>query len=308
MNNKHSLWVERYRPQTLDQYVFHDETQKIIIERMIADQTIPHLLLSGVQGSGKTTLAHILIRSLNMDETDVLEMNASDENSVDDMREKVTSFVTTFAMGNFKIVLLEEADRLTANAQDALKRITEAYSETTRFILTCNHAHRIVPPIRSRLQEMHFAKPDRDSVLLCVAEILSKENVRCSPNLLDSYVSLGYPDIRKVINLLQQNTVNGKLLPITQAATSDYKFKLLDLLEAGNWVEMRKLTCSQVSAEEWEDVYRFLYENLNKVPKFKTKETWEAGIVVIADYLDKHGRVADPEINAAAMFIRLGQL
>jgi replication factor C small subunit len=307
-NKKHKLWTEVYRPQTIEEYVFHDTEQEQKFREMIHDQTIPQLLLSGVQGSGKTTLAQILIRELHIDDIDVLVINASDENSVDIMRDKIKSFVSTFAMSTFKIVLLEEADYLTANAQAILRRLTEEYSDTSRFILTCNYDNKIIPALKSRCQHFRFHKPDRDAVLLYVGTVLHKENIKCTLELLDSYVSLGYPDIRKVINLLQQNTINGKLLPITQAETSDYKFKLLDLLEQGNWIEIRNLTCSQVSAEEWDDVYEFLYTNLSKVPKFSKKETWESGIVIIADHLDKHGRSTLPQINAAAMFIKLEQL
>lgn len=306
--DKHALWVERYRPQTLEEYVFHDEQQSAAIQRMVNDQTIPHLLLSGVQGSGKTTLAKILVRLLHIEETDVLVINASDENSVDVMRDKIKSFVTTFAMGTFKVVNLEEADYLSPNAQAILRQLMEEYSDTARFILTCNYENKIIPAIKSRCQQFRFSKPDRDKVTEFVANILVQEKIKFGLEQLDGYVAVGYPDIRKIINLLQQNSIDGKLLPLTQAETSDYKFKLLDLIETGDWFEARKLACAQVSSEEWEDVFKFLYENLGKSPSFAQKDKWEAGIVVIADHLYKHGIVADPEINAAAMFIRLGQL
>lgn len=306
--DKHKLWVEAYRPQTLEEYVFHDDQQAMVVQRMINDQSIPHLLLSGVQGSGKTTLAKILVRLLHIEETDVLVVNASDENSVEIMRDKIKSFVTTFAMGTFKVINLEEADYLSPNAQAVLRQLMEEYSDTTRFILTCNYENKIIPAIKSRCQQFRFSKPDRDKVTEFVANILVLEKIKFGLEQLDGYVAVGYPDIRKIINLLQQNSIDGKLLPITQVETADYKFKLLDLIETGDWVEARKLTCAQVSSEEWEDVFKFLYENLEKSPSFAQRDKWEAGIVVIADHLYKHGIVADPEINAAAMFIRLGQL
>ena len=306
--DKHALWVEKYRPQNIDDYVFHDEHLFRFIQRAVIDQTIPHLLLSGIQGSGKTTLAKILISVLHIEETDVLVVNASDENSIDDMRDKIKSFVTTFALGKFKIVNLEEADYLSKPAQAVLRQMMEEYSDTARFILTCNYEHKIIPALISRCQQFRFMKPDRDKVAEFVANILVLEKIKFSLEQLDGYVAVGYPDIRKIINLLQQNSIDGKLLPITQAATSDYKFQLLDLIETGDWFEARKLACAQVSSEEWEDVYKFLYENLSKSPSFAIRDKWEAGIVVIADHLYKHSMVADPEINAAAMFIRLGQL
>lgn len=309
MNNKHSLWVEKYRPQTLSDYVFHDTNQKIAIERMVADRSIPHLLLSGVQGSGKTTLSIVLINELDMDDTDVLTINASDENNVDTIRDKIKSFVSTFAMGDFKIVHLEEADYLTPNAQAVLRRMMEEFSESARFILTCNYENKIIPAVKSRCQHFRFTKHNIDDVTESVAKILLEEHIGFDLDLLDKYVRVGYPDIRKIINTLQQNSNQGKLLPmVSEHQVGDYKFELLDLLQNDDWNGARTLTCGEVAAEEWEDVYKFLYENLDKAPKFSTQSKWEEGIVVIADHLYKHSLVADPEINAAAMYIRLGQI
>lgn len=308
MDTKHKIWVEKYRPQNLTEYVFHDEQLHRSVEHMLIDQTIPHLLLSGCSGSGKTTLAKILVKELGILDEDLMVINASDENSVDVMRDKIKSFITTFAMGKFKVINLEESDYLSPNSQAVLRQLMEEFSDTSRFILTCNYENKIIPAIKSRCQQFRFVKPDRDKVAEFVANILVLEKIKFTLDQLDSYVAVGYPDIRKIINLLQQNSIDGKLLPITQTETSDYKFQLLDLIETGDWFEARKLACSQVSSEEWEDVFKFLYENLYKSPSFATKEKWEAGIVVIADHLYKHSLVADPEINAAAMFIRLGQL
>lgn len=307
-NNKHALWVEKYRPQNLTEYVFHDNQQQTAIQRMINDQTIPHLLLSGIQGSGKTTLAKILVKELGIFDEDLMVINASDENSVEVMRDKIKSFVTTFAMGTFKVINLEEADYLSQNAQAVLRQLMEEYSDTARFILTCNYENKIIPAIKSRCQHFRFSKPDRDKVAEFVANILVLEKIKFSLEQLDGYVAVGYPDIRKIINLLQQNSIDGKLLQMTQAETSDYKFELLDLIQSGNWLEARKITCAEVSSEEFEDVYRFLYDNLDKSPSFSIRDKWEAGIVIIADHLYKHSLVADGEINFAACMIRLGQL
>ena len=307
--NKHKLWVERYRPQTLEDYIFHDDNQRIAIEIMIADGSIPHLLLSGVQGSGKTTLALILIKALGVDRMDVLTLNASDENSVDVMRDKIKAFISTYAMGDFKIVHLEEADYVSLAGQAVLRRMMEEYADSARFILTCNYENKIQPAIKSRCQQFRFNKHDITDVTESVAEILIQEHVKFDLGLLDKYVRVGYPDVRKVINLLQQNSRSGTLLPlVSESEAGDYKFKLLEYIETDNWLGARKLACGEVSAEEWEDVYRFLYENLEKSPKFATTAKWESGIVVVADHLYKHSICADPEINAAAMFIRLTQI
>lgn len=307
--NNHTLWVEHYRPKNLDDYVFHDDALKRAILRMIKDQSIPHLLLSGVQGSGKTTLAKILIRELEIDDIDVLTINASEENSVDVMREKIKNFVSTFAMGTFKIVHLEEADYITPNGQAILRNMMETFNETTRFILTCNYEHRIIPAIISRCQHFRFKAGNKDDITEYVATILVKEGVHFDLDVLDKYVSIGYPDVRKVVNLLQQNTVEGNLHETnTSAEGGDYKFQLLEKLEIDHWDEARDICCSTVVAEEWEEVYRFLYENLHKSKKFQSKEKWEAGIVAIAEHLYKHGICADPEINAAALFITLSTI
>lgn len=306
---KNKLWVEKYRPQNLNEYVFQNANQKTTFERMIEEKNIPHLLLSGTQGSGKTTLAQILTREMGLDETDILVLNASDENSVDVIREKIKNFISTFALSDFKIVHLEEADYITAAGQGIMRRLMEEFSDTARFILTCNYDNKIIPPIRSRCQHFRFKSPDRVSVTEYVAKILLKEDVRFDLDLLDKFVSTGYPDVRKIVNLLQQNSIDGDLQPFESGGEAgDYKFDLLDTMEQGNWVEARKLVCGNVSAEEWEDVYRFLYENLHKAPSFRDTTKWENGIVVVADHLHKHSLVADPEINAAAMFIRLSTI
>lgn len=307
--DKHKLWVEKYRPKTIDQYIFQDPQQKASIMRMINDKSIPQVLLSGVQGSGKTTLAHILIASMEADPSDVLIVNASDERGIDTFRDKIKSFATTMPVGTFKIVLLEEADALTPDAQKALKRFMEEYADTARFILTCNHDNKIIPPIKSRCAHFHFKAADKNDIAEYCITILAREKVTFELELLDKYIAYGYPDVRKIVNTLQQNAVDGAIqTPRFEGTTGDYKFKLIDLIEANKWVEARKLVCASATSDEWEDVYRFLYENISRSPKFMDKDKWEEAIVVVAEHLYKHSLVADPEINAAAMFIRLGQL
>lgn len=306
---KHYIWCEKYRPKTVEQYIFHDQNLKAAVYRMIADQSIPHLLLSGTAGSGKTTLAQILINALNIDSTDVLTINASDEKGIDTFRDKVKMFSTSLALGRFKIIHLEEADMLTPAAQAALKMFMEEMNEYVRFILTCNTVSKIIVPIRSRCQEFFFKAADYNDVTETMVNILASEHVMFDLDLLDKYVTYGYPDIRKVINMLQQNTVNGTLLPPNTAGeVGDYKFKLIDAIESNRWVEARKIVCAGVSEGEWETLYRFLYENINRAPKFQDTSKWEEAIVIIAEHLYKHTISADPEICMAACFIRLGQL
>lgn len=308
-NSKHQLWCEKYRPATLDEYVFHDESHKKAFTQMVIDKTIPHLLLSGVQGSGKTTIAQILINELDFESTDVMVINASDENSVDNMREKIKNYISTFAMGEFKIVLLEEADYLSQPAQAVLRKYMENPDTPARFILTCNYDSKLMPAIKSRTQHYRFQAGDKNEIAEFCAKILIAEKVEFDLDKLDTYVAVGYPDIRKIINLLQQNSLSGHLLnQSNQAEAGDYKFALLDLISADKWNEARILACGQVAHEEWDEVYRFLYENLHKSAKFdptKSQDNWNAGQLAIAEHLYKNSIVSDPEINAAAMFIKL---
>ncbi len=309
MADKHALWVEKYRPKTLDEYIFHDPSHEKAFRGMVRDKTIPHLLLSGVQGAGKTTIAHILINALDIDDTDLMIINASDENNVDTVRERVKSFVTTYAMGDFKIVLMEEADYMSMAGQAILRRLMEDYANEARFILTCNYEHKIIPALKSRCGAGHFRfkAPNRDDVTEFVAKILLTEKVNFNIELLDKYVAAGYPDIRVIIGMLQKNTHDNKLHALTESTDGDYKFQLLDLLERGDWVGARKLTCANVAAEEWEDVFTFLYENIHRCPTF-SQDKWEEGIVIINDHMIKHTFASDPELNAAALWIRLGQV
>lgn len=306
--NKSTIWCEKYRPSTMDTYIFHDVTHRKTITRMVDDGIIPHLLLSGIQGSGKTTLAKLLCSSLGVDEMDVMILNASDENSVDVMRDKLKSFVSTYAMGAFKVVVLDEADYISQAGQAILRHMLENNSDNVRFILTCNYENKIINPLKSRLQHLRFTAPNINDITELVATILVREGVSFELDELDAYITVGYPDIRKTINLLQQNTIDGILLSPTSSDSeaSDYKFALLDLMENGNWIAARTLVCNNVLGEEWYDLYKFLYENLHKAKRFKQDTSnWEQGMLQIAEHAYKHELVAAPEINATSLFIQL---
>lgn len=307
-STKNKLWCEKYRPTNVNEYLFHDKNQKTSIERKIDEKNIPHLLFSGVQGSGKTSLAFVIINELEIDDTDVLTINASDENSVEVIRDKIKSFITTFAFGDFKVVHLEEADYITPNGQGVLRRMMEEYSDVARFILTCNYENKIIPAIKSRCQHYRFKAGDRDQITEHTAKILINEGVKFDLNTLDDYISAGYPDVRKIINLLQQYTVNSSLMPIKDAETSgDYKFKLLEKLSNNDWNGAR-VVLNQIDGESWEEMYSFLYQNLHKCPKFNEQEKRDMAIIIIADYMNSHVVSSDPELNATAMFIKLSQI
>jgi DNA polymerase III delta prime subunit len=307
MSRKNILWVEKYRPQNINEYIFHDELLKKKIISIINSNDLPHILLSGVQGSGKTTLSNIILNELNVNKNDILRINASDETGVDSMRDKIKSFAQTYAHGKFKVVQLEECDYLTHNAQATLRTMMEDYSENCRFIGTCNYENKIIPALKSRMQHFHFKNPNIDDILIKMGEILSNENIYFDIDVLSTYVSIAYPDIRKIINLLQQNSIDGKLqFPNNNESEIDYKFKLLDLIVKKDIRSARKLVASSVSRDEYEDFYRFLYMNVDKLTKNVDKQ--ESIIVIISNYLYKHSIVADPEINAAACLIEISMV
>ena len=228
------LWVEKYRPKKIDGYVFRDEHQRKQIETWIKDRSIPHLLLSGSAGIGKTTLAKILINELSIEEYDVLEINASRTNSVDDVRDKITNFVQMIPFGPFKVVLLDEADYLSPNAQAALRGVMEEYHATARFILTCNYPNRIIPAIHSRCQGFHVERTDLTEFTARVATVLVDEAVDFDLETLDNYVKVTYPDLRKCINLVQQNVSEGNLNAPNKGdqGEADWKFDMVELFNA----------------------------------------------------------------------------
>jgi replication factor C small subunit len=301
------LWVEKYRPKTVDGYVFRDEAQKSQILGWIKDQSIPHLLFSGNAGIGKTTLAKLLLNELNTNPLDILEINASRTNSVDDVRDKITNFIQMIPFGDFKCVLLDEADYLSPNAQAALRGVMEEYHETARFILTCNYPNKIIPALHSRCQGFHIAKVDQTEFTARVATILITEDVTPDLDTLDTYVKATYPDLRKCINTVQMNSVDGVLVKPNEGDTgeADWKLSMVELFKAGKITEARKLLCGAVRPEEMEDIYRWLYENLEI---FGSEDNQDTAVLIIKQGLVDHTLVVDPEINLAATLIRLARI
>jgi DNA polymerase III delta prime subunit len=301
------LWVEKHRPKKIDGYVFRDDHQRKQIETWIKDRSIPHLLLSGNAGIGKTTLAKILINEIGIEDYDVLEINASRTNSVDDVRDKITNFVQMIPFGPFKVVLLDEADYLSPNAQAALRGVMEEYHATARFILTCNYPNRIIPAIHSRCQGFHVERTDLTEFTARVATILVDEAIDFDLETLDSYVKVTYPDLRKCINLVQQNVNEGKLAAPNKGdqGEADWKFDMVELFTAGKITEARKMLCGKIRAEEIEEVYRWLYDNLGI---FGSEENQDKAILIIKAGLVDHTLIADPEINLAATLVKLAKL
>ena len=253
------LWTEKYRPKTINEYVFRDDSHRKQIVSWIKEGSIPHLLMSGSPGIGKTSLAKVLLNELHIEDYDVLEVNASRETGIDFIRDKIIPFISMIPFGPFRVVILDEADRLSQQAQDSLKGIIEEYSLHARFILTCNNPNRVQHPIKSRCNTMHFNSIDQTEFTARAATILVTEGIDFDLDILDTYVKVTYPDLRSCIKLLQTNSTTGKLLnPRDEdAGVSDYKVDMVELFKKGKIKEARQLLCAKAPAEDMESIFRW---------------------------------------------------
>ena len=298
----HSLWVEKYRPTTMDTYI-GNEHLKSKVSVYLESGDLPHLLLYGRAGTGKTTLAKLLVNNI---ECYYLYINASDENNVETVRTKVKQFASTMGFKDMKIVILDECDYITPNAQAALRNLMETFSKHCRFILTCNYVERIIDPIQSRCQSFQIIPPDRKQVATHLSDILSKESVQYELDDIVTIVNSGYPDIRRVINSSQRQVVKGELVvDKSTIIQNDYKLKVLELLKqdkksAFNGIR-KVLLDSKVT--DYAELFRLLYDNIEEYAKGHLAEV----ILVIAKYELSDAHVVDKEINAMAMIVEILQ-
>ena len=299
------LWTEKYRPSTIGTYVFRDDNQRQQVTGWVSDGALPHLLFSGAPGTGKTTLAKVLLAELEVDSMDILEINASNENNVDTIRNKITNFSSTMPFGDIKYVLLDEADYITPNGQAALRGVMEMYHTSCRFILTCNYPQRIIPALHSRCQGFHIEKLDIQEFTARLATICIEESVAIDLETLDTYVQASYPDLRKSINLVQQNVVDN-VLQRPQAgdqSQSDWMLNAIEMFKAGQYKDARTLICTQARPEEYDDIYKFMYRNLELWGTTAIQQ--DQAVIIIRNGMAKSSLCADPEINLSATLIEL---
>jgi len=296
-----TLWVEKYRPSSLDTYIGNDHL-KSKVSVYIESGDLPHLLLYGKAGTGKTTLAKILVNQI---ECDYLYINASDVRRVDDLIPKVRNFASTIGFKDNKIITLDEVDYISPHSQAALRNLMETFSKHCRFILTCNYVERIIDPIQSRCQSFQIIPPSRSEVAQRMVQILKEEDIVYELDDLKILVNSGYPDIRRVINSAQRQSINGKLVVDKQSIVeNDYKLKLLEILKTQDrksaFKNIRQLVAdSQI--RDFADLFRLLYDEVDSYGKGHVAEC----ILVIAKYELSDGQVVDKEINAMAMLIEL---
>lgn len=306
-----SIWCEKYRPKTLDEYVWRDANQRLKVEEWIADGALPHLMLSGAPGTGKTSLAWLMLLMLGIPKGDILFIPASRERRIEDIQSKIINFVSTWALGptGIKYVLLDEADAISPLAQKMLRTEMETYADVCRFVMTCNYPDKIIPAVKSRCQGFHFEALDQEQYLSRLMFVLTNEGVQFDDDGLMKLYSATYPDMRKCIGLAQERTIGGVLSAPDMDAltgTKDYLIDMANLFKTGSYLEARKLIVSQAQIEEYVDIYRYFYRNLELWGD--TEDQKDQALLVIRKGIVNHTLVADQEINLAATLCELAQI
>ena len=295
---EHSLWVEKYRPSDLNTYI-GNEHLKSKVSVYLESEDVPHLLLYGVAGTGKTTLAKIITNNIDCD---CLYINASDENNVDNVRTKIKNFASTIGFRELKVVILDEADFLTPNAQAALRNLMETFSKHCRFILTCNYVERIIDPIQSRCQPYKIVPPSRKDVAKQMVHILDTENVSYKLDDVALIVNAGYPDIRRVINSAQRQVVNGQLkVDVNSVIQNDYKIQLLESLTPNTKLSSIRQLLANNSVTDYNELYKLLYDEVEAYCSTRVAEC----ILAIAEGQYQDVQVVDKEINFMATIVKL---
>jgi replication factor C small subunit len=297
-NKKHSLWVEKYRPDTLEGYIGNDDF-KSSLQQWVDTNDVPHLLLYGGAGTGKTTAAKLIVNNINCD---YVYINCSDENGIDTIRDKVKSFASAASFKPQKVVIMDEADFLTINAQAALRNIIETFSLTTRFIFTCNFIERIIDPIQSRTIIFELTPPSMQDVAFKCVEILDLEGVTYTKADIVRIIKQTYPDIRKTLNLLQSSIKNKELIEsrtnINFKQTSDKIIELLKDKNIKNFPLIRQLVMDS-NIRDYNELYRVLFDRADEFTDSALAS------LIIADYQYKSVMAPDKEITFSACLSKL---
>ena len=294
-----NLWVEKYRPQTLEGYV-GNEVIKNKVSDYLNQGSIQNLLLHGVAGTGKTTLAKLIANNLNCD---LLYINASDERGIDTIREKIIPFASSLGFGDVKIVILDEADYITPQAQATLRNTMESFSGNTRFILTCNYLERIISPLQSRCQTLEIKPPSRQDVAYRCVDICKEEKVDIDNIALKTIVNAYYPDIRKTINTIQGSVVNHVVKLDKASLKDDLNEQVIQALSNKALLSEIRQILADSGSREFDNLFKALYDNLDK---FTTKVG--PAILIIAKYQYEYTFVLEKEICVAAMLNELNYL
>jgi DNA polymerase III delta prime subunit len=297
-----SLWVEKYRPRKLSEYVGNEHLKEKVADYLKSGD-VPHLLFFGKAGTGKTTLAKLIVNSINCDH---IIINASDENNVDTVRNKVKGFASTIGFKDMKVIILDEFDYMTPNAQAILRNLMETFSKHCRFILTCNYVEKVIDPIQSRCQTFQIVPPTKKDVAVQVSQILSKEGVKFEPKDLVPIIDSGYPDIRKIINTCQLNSSKGQLkLDTTSVIDSDIKSKVVEILKSNDakpnkWKSIRQ-SIADARVQDFTEFYTYLYEKVDEYGGSNTSNI----ILILSESQHKDALVVDKEITFMSAIIQI---
>ncbi len=302
MKVDNDLWVEKWRPQELQSYIGNDNLKETI-ESFIESGNIPHLLFFGGAGGGKTTLAKLITKSIDCDE---LIINASDENNVETIRTKVKGFASTKGFRNGKVVILDEFDYMSNSAQAILRNMMEKFSENCRFVLTCNYIDRVIEPIQSRCQTFEIEPPNKKDVIKHLSHILKEEKVKFETKDVETIVDSSFPDLRKIINIHQQNSTNGTLkLHSNSVIDNDIKSKILDILKSNDddkSILIRKLINDR-KINDFTELYKFLYDEVDEYGGSITSKI----ILILSDTHYKDAMVIEKEIIFMSCIIKIVQ-
>ena len=293
-----TLLVEKYRPTVLQDYVGNEQVKETI-QKYLDQNDIQNFIFYGPAGTGKTTLAKLIVKNLNCD---YLYINASDENGIDTIREKVKGFASAASWNGIKVVILDEADFITINGQAALRNVIETFSRSTRFILTCNFIERIIDPIQSRCQVLKIVPPSKSIIAKHLADVMGKESISHDIKEVATIVNKNYPDVRKMLNTIQLSNQDGKLkIDESVLASNNYTKEVLkELTQTKNWIKIRQIIADS-GIKDFEELYRLLFEHISVYAKDKEGSV----TIILNEHLFQANFRIDKEINIMSAIAKI---